>query len=223
MSDDENQDKGKPEVVDNVIRFPVERVKSKRKLKKLAGKLNDNRKATLFLSLLSVLVMSAYLLQNMGEGVNREMASTDARDRVKEKALASQLLNPNKRTPASYGRRPSAEERFRTDLGNRYRELRHEETGMLTEAVLREGREPIQINDIGRRYTDELKGFLMSYSDHIHPGYDDVEPFADADEVSLTAHSYNLLQDGRAVGRIRFELDQSGFLRSIKVQAIQKP
>jgi len=217
VSDTNDSDQGpKPKEAPsggNVIRFPIEKVKGKNRLKRLAGKLGDNKKSTLFLSLLSVLVMSFYLLQ-INSGGQREIASSvDNRDWAKEKALSQTLGDTEKRWPASYGRKPTAEERLREQDLNRGYQLRYNgHDGLVIEAVHLDSEgdgemfEPVTVKDPVE--------FLMRHRQAISPGYDRVEQ---------DQSGYVLLRDGVHVGRVFFKLDELGRLIQMKVQVLETP
>ena len=216
MSDDKKRPDQNEEQHDNVIRFPVERVKSKRKLKKLAGKLDNNRKTTLFLSLVCVLGMSAFLLNGLDQQY-RDVASSDARDISLEKQLAKSLNDPENRTPASYGRRPSSEEFMRRDLQGFHFE--HDE-GFFYKAEPREGTSGVVLGDLE---DGNLQIFLLKYRDYIYPTYDEVRSY-EFEGMDKTSKYFELIKDRKPTGFfIQFDHDPNEKVNSIKVQAIRKP
>ncbi len=205
-----------------VIRFPIERLKNKRKLKKLAK--GDGKKVTLFLSMISVLVLATYLNQmtsnSVGEVVkmdeNGRMIANYAgyeRDADEEARLADELSDPKKRGLASYGRRPSMQDELQMqDLNRRYRpvfadglvmEIHQLDQGGILSA-------PVYIRD--------RKAFLEKYRDVIAPGYDEVQFEIPEGGGNLTEENYLLLRSGTPVGRAVMKLDRAGAFISMMVQ-----
>jgi hypothetical protein len=220
MDDDQkpSADKKSDNQKDNLIPFPVDRIKKKRQIKALAGKLLD-KKATLFLSI-AVLVLGAGLVNSLILKEDRYLANNERGfivDSEAEKRLVSELSDPKNRGPASFGREPSAEDQLRSvDLHSRY-QLVHED-GMVIAISLQPGA-GVALSPI---YIKNRQEFLERYKKIIAPGFESVEPVADLDAPNLSQETYLLKRGPASVGKAHFELDRSGAFHSLKVEVISK-
>jgi hypothetical protein len=196
----EGDDTKKQQGEGNVIRFPVEKVKQKNRLKKLAGKVSDHRKTTLFLSLLSVVVVSIYVLRH-NTSPERYVASTGSEETL------SLYQGFDWRTPASFGRRPSSEEILREQVLNRSYALKFDGEGRVLEILYVPSDEGSQI--LSRPIYLDPEKFLNDYRDIIAPGYD---------RVTAEGDRFALLLNNRTVGYATFEFTEGRTLHSMKVE-----
>lgn len=210
-----------------VIRFPLERLKAQRKAKRLAGKLERQKRTTLFLSVVSLFAVMAILNQNnqsqmqqlvQREGLERMVANSELtaeEQALRNQELAEDLADSTKRTPASYGRRPSAIEKLQYEtLKGNYR-LSYRE-GYVVEVILDDsGGEKQRAVQIGNS-----KDFLLRYRDYIAPGYSEVRFVDQGQNGEARSELFDLVDsDGTKVGQAQFFFDlYSGGLIQMNVQ-----
>lgn len=209
-----------------VIRFPLERLKAQRKAKRLAGKLERQKRVTLFLSIVSLFAVMVVLNQNnqsrmqqlvQQEGLERMVANSELNaeeQELRNQELAKDLEESSKRTPASYGRRPSAIEKLQYEtLKGRYR-LAYREGYVVDLSLDQSGGEKQRAVHIGNSET-----FLKRYRDYIAPGYTEVRFVDQEQNREMRSEVYDLLSsDGQTVGQVQFYFELSGGLIQMNVQ-----
>lgn len=213
----------------NLIQFPVEKTRKTREdisVQISVNTLTDRRRVGFVLSLMSVVMLAVYLNpQNHNFDVvrysadgGRMIASVDSsdslfsRDEVFESELAKSLGSPLGRSPASFGRAPTAEDQLRDeDLKSRYRfEYQgHQISGIYLPEGSGLNFKPVDIQD--------RQKLLEKYKALFYPEAERVEPLVSSPSESLREETYAFLKNEQVLGRARIKLDRYGAFYSLQV------
>lgn len=218
-SDEKSEDK-------KVVPFPTHKIKKpKIGVKPTFGQPDgQNRRMTLFLSLISTLLVATYMASrlNLNQGPatsgDRNIASiggTERRDLDDDIMLAKKIARDSLREPASRGREPTAEDILQHgELGSVYH-LDFNDLGALTGLDYQ--------GEPGREhYLRGRSEFLQKYKDLIRIEFDTItlsESIQDK-EKSRKFEVYELKQGEKVKARVHYTLDDQDRFYSMNVESL---
>jgi hypothetical protein len=221
MSEQDNNNKPAPGD-GKVVPFPTHKVKKGKASddkSTMVQTLDQNRKTTLFLSLLSTLLLATFLtsrinqrtLQTDGRGLASDISAQDRRDLNEDILLAKKIARESLREPASSGREPTAEDILRHgELAGLYA-LKFTDAGALTGIEYRgpAGQE---------RYVYERAAFLQRHKDLLRVDFSQVKLTESIQDKERLYEVYELRERDALKARVHFEIDQYEHFYSMKVE-----